>query len=335
MEPETLRVTVGICAFNEENNIGKLLDNITTQQELPAGSEILVVCSGCTDNTAKIVSQHSKKDSRVTLYIEEKRLGKASAMNQILANGKGDAFLFVSADTMPWKSCFKGLVSKLQASNVGLVCGKPIPENTASSLTDKLVNVLWSFHNHVFKELSELGLARHATEIFLVRKGIVDEIPKETINDDAHIALIAKKKGWLVKYNPESVISICGPKTLPDYIKQRRRIHYGHHQVKKATGESPQHLLYIFPQNPLVAINLLLWLIRKKGATTFVTFLTLELFLSFIASVDVFSKKPNPAWSIVSSTKKLMEGSTTSDLTGKQCSMNKLHVVNLILEEET
>jgi poly-beta-1,6-N-acetyl-D-glucosamine synthase len=328
-----LRVTVGICAYNEEKNIGSLLDNVASQQELPSGSEILVVCSGCTDNTTRIVRQHSEKDSRIKLHVEEERFGKASAINYILSNGIGDAFLFVSADTLPWKSCFKGLISKLKLPNVGVVCGRPVPEDTDNSMTDKLVHVLWLFHDHVFRELNDSGLARHATEVFIIRRGIVTAIPNETINDDAHIALIAKKKGWLIKYNSESAVSICGPKTLSDYIIQRRRILFGHRQVKKATGESPQHLLYLFPQNPLMATKLLVWLLKEKGITIFLTFVTVELTINTLSSIDSISKKPTAAWSVANSTKKLIVASSITDLNGKPYLINNLGTDPLSSEE--
>jgi cellulose synthase/poly-beta-1,6-N-acetylglucosamine synthase-like glycosyltransferase len=138
-----------------------------------------------------------------------------------LANATGDAIIFISADTLPWKNCFERLTSKIQVSDVGIVCGKPLPINDTNSLTDKLVRMLWSFHDHVFKELNDAGLAKHATEVFCIRRGIVNSIPIETINDDAHIALLAKKKGWLIKYESGSIVSICGPKTFTDYVKQR------------------------------------------------------------------------------------------------------------------
>jgi glycosyltransferase involved in cell wall biosynthesis len=72
-----LDVSVGICAYNEEENIGALLENLLTQQSLPHNSEIIVVCSGCTDETPSIVEKFARKDKRVKLILEEERRGKA------------------------------------------------------------------------------------------------------------------------------------------------------------------------------------------------------------------------------------------------------------------
>ena len=295
--------TIGICAYNEGKNISRLLENILRKQKLPALSEVIVVCSGCTDRTVEIAREYANKDSRIRVLVENQRRGKASAINQILAHAKSDAILFLSADTLPNQGCFQRLLSQLQLPNVGIVCGNPMPINGSNNLVDKLVQILWSFHSHVFKQLNDAGLARHATEIFCIRKGIISRIPMETINDDAYIALMTKKRGWLIKYDEMSRVSICGPQTFEDYFNQRRRILHGHHQVKKLTGEAPQHLLYLLPLHPIRAVKLFLWLFKKHGLLSVLAFTSIELFLNLISMVDSISRKANNIWQVSPSTK--------------------------------
>ena len=306
-----MSLTIGICAYNEEENIGCLLGNILEEQKISEDSEVIVVTSGCTDKTVEITEQYAKKDSRIKILKEIKRQGKSSAINKILANATCDVILFISADTLPSEDCFKKLALRLKSPDVGVVCGKPVPINDTQSLTDRLVRMLWAFHDHVFKELNDAGLAKHATEIFCIRRGIVNSIPVETINDDAHLALLAKKKGWLIKYESGSIVSICGPKTFTDYVKQRKRVLHGHSQVKKATGESPQHLLYFLPQHPILAMKLLSWLIKENGIFMFFTFTLIELLINAIAITEKFKKKPNVVWSVATSTKKVKQPSSS------------------------
>ena len=298
-------VTVGICAYNEENNIGRLLDNILEEQNLPIESEIFVVCSGCTDNTVNIVNRYTKRDHRVHVYVENERKGKASAVNHILSKARGYKILFISADTLPKKACFKRLLSRMQNPNVGIVCGNPVPVNSSTSLVDRFVQILWGFHDYVFEQLNDAHLARHATEIFCVRKGIVNQIPARTVNDDAYIALAARKKGFLVNYDHESRVLICGPRTFRDYVKQRRRILMGHRQIRKMTGESPQHLFYLFPLYPIRVIKLLRWPLIKYGPT-FLVFLFVEMLINIVAMFDSIVGKAYTAWSISTSTKRVM-----------------------------
>ncbi len=299
------QVTVGICAYNEEKNIGTLLNNVLTEQSLLVSSEVLVVCSGCTDSTTDIVKEYAAKDSRIKIYVESKRSGKASAINHILSHAKGDVILFVSADTLPKKGSFSRLTAKLQMSNVGIVCGNPVPVNPPNSLLGKMVRLLWSFHGHVFAELNDSGLARHATELFCIRKGIVDSIPAETVNDDAYIAVTAKKKGWLIKFDTQSHVLMCGPNTFQEYFQQRRRIIFGHFQIRKLTGESSQYLVHLMPLHPLQTLKLVLWLFTKYDPVTMLTFLFTEFWVNVFAIGDSILGKTYFQWPALSSTKTL------------------------------
>ena len=298
-------VTVGICAYNEGKNISRLLNNILYEQKIPNKIEVLVVCSGCTDNTVKIVSEYSKRSPQVHYIIEKERKGKASAINKILSAARGSIILFVSADTLPNKDCFQKLVSKLQIPKVGIVSGNPVPINNPRNLVGRLVHLLWGFHDTVFRDLNDSGFARHASEIFCIRKEILEKIPVEIINDDAYMALMTKRKGWLIKYEPESRVSICGPQTFRDYFTQRRRVLFGHQQVRKMTGQSPQHLLYLFPLYPIRVAKLVKSLLMKFRLPTILTFLLVELAINVVAISDFISRKSHVKWNVSTSTKAL------------------------------
>ena len=53
---DSVRFSMGITAHNEEANIGKLLECVIEQDLRTAIlTEIIVVISGCTDNTVKLL----------------------------------------------------------------------------------------------------------------------------------------------------------------------------------------------------------------------------------------------------------------------------------------
>ncbi len=314
---------MGICAYNEEKNIGSLLNNVLFEQALPVASEVLVVCSGCTDNTASIVQEFAEKDPRLKVHVEEKRNGKASAINYILSHATGDVIIFISADTLPKKGSFSRLTAKVQKSKVGIVCGNPVPVNPPTSLIGRIVKLLWSFHGHVFEQLNDSGLARHATELFCIRKGIVDRIPAETVNDDAYLAVETKKKGWLIKFDAQSQVLISGPSTFQEYFQQRRRIIFGHFQIKKLTGESSQYLVHLLPLHPLQTLKLSLWLFAKYDPVTLFAFLFTEFLVNVFAIGDVVARRDYFRWRALPSTKTVVSG---QELTPE--------VINIIQENE-
>jgi poly-beta-1,6-N-acetyl-D-glucosamine synthase len=299
-------MTVGICAFNEAANIGNLLKNILEEQALAAKSEVLVVCSGCTDATKSIVESISVLDNRVKLIVEEKRQGKASAINYILSHANYDPLLFVSADTFPTKGSFQRLAQRLQAPNVGIVCGNPVPVNQSDSRVNRMVHLLWGFHGHVFEELNRDGLARHATEIFCMRRGILDHIPSETVNDDAYIAVTAKEKGWLVVFDAQARVLIRGPMTFQEYFRQRRRILFGHYQIRKLTGKSPQYLVHLLPHHPLKIIKMSLWLFKNNTPLDTAIFLFTEFWVNLFSIADFVAGKTYTRWSMLTSTKAMV-----------------------------
>ncbi len=63
--------SMGITAHNEEANIGKLLECVLQQEFRKAVlTEIIVVISGCTDNTEAVVREYMNRDGRIQLLIQ-------------------------------------------------------------------------------------------------------------------------------------------------------------------------------------------------------------------------------------------------------------------------
>ncbi|GAH51091.1 unnamed protein product, partial [marine sediment metagenome] len=230
-------ISIGICAYNEEQNIGKLLDNLLTEQELPQESEIIVVCSGCTDSTPEIVRKFSEKDGRVKLVIEEERRGKSSAVNKILDTYVSDYIFLIPGDVIPAKSSISLMMEKISSNpQVGVVGGSPIPTNSEDGFSGYLSHLMWRIHNRTLEYLNDLNMSNHASGEFMVlRRGIVEKIPIDIVNDDAYIAVNASLKGNLVKYCDEAKVYIKAPTNIADYIRQRRRVVFGHHRVKQLT----------------------------------------------------------------------------------------------------
>ncbi|MFB6147867.1 MAG: glycosyltransferase family 2 protein, partial [Candidatus Nanohaloarchaea archaeon] len=70
-------ITVGICAHNEEETIGKLLEQVM-EEDIPL-SRIIVVVAG-EDRTAGIVRRKQRKYPGIELIREENREGQTVAV---------------------------------------------------------------------------------------------------------------------------------------------------------------------------------------------------------------------------------------------------------------
>lgn len=106
--------SIGITAYNEAANIGNLLEHILEQRlETVAVQEIIVVASGCTDQTEAIVQKFMGRDGRIRLLSQPRREGKASAMNLFIREAANDVMILCSADLQPEATAVEHLVAPL------------------------------------------------------------------------------------------------------------------------------------------------------------------------------------------------------------------------------
>jgi len=87
---QKLKVSVVIPAYNEEENIEKV---INTAKDVDEVDEILVVNDGSEDRTAEVAKQTGAK----VITLEENR-GKGYALKKGCEKAKGDIFIFLDAD---------------------------------------------------------------------------------------------------------------------------------------------------------------------------------------------------------------------------------------------
>ena len=130
-----LRCSVGVTAYNEEANIGRLLDALLSQQlRVVDISEIIVVASGCTDNTIPIVESFVARDPRIRLFVQPKREGKTAAVNVFLSNAVEDICVLESGDTIPHPEAVEHMVRMFADPAVGMTGAHKTPVNTPDHL---------------------------------------------------------------------------------------------------------------------------------------------------------------------------------------------------------
>ena len=61
-------------------------------------NEIIIVTSGCNDNTKEAVESYMIRDRRIRLLIQKKREGKASAVNLFIKSSISEILIISSAD---------------------------------------------------------------------------------------------------------------------------------------------------------------------------------------------------------------------------------------------
>jgi poly-beta-1,6-N-acetyl-D-glucosamine synthase len=300
-------VSIGICAYNEGKNIGKLLESINKQRSsIFKFDQIVVISSACTDDTESITEYFAKYNDKIQLVKQQNREGKASAINCFLEVADSNICVLVSADTILRDSnTLELLCTPLLQSNVGITGGHPIPIDDPRHFMGFICHLIWTMAHELSLIQPKLG------EIIAFKNSIV-QIPVNTAVDESCLESKFSILGYVAHYVPESVIYNKGPSTISDFIKQRRRIYCGHTHLKKHIGYKVSslnfaRLLVIVTKTLRPNWRSILW-------TPLAIFL--EVYARLLGVYDFYLAKNNPyIWEISRSTKNLVNnGFSTKEI---------------------
>ena len=292
---DSIPFSMGITAHNEEANIGKLLECVLQQEFHQAVlTEIIVVISGCTDNTESVVRDYMNRDGRIQLLIQEQREGKASAMNLFMEEAEEEVLVLSSADLQPGPETLEYLAAPFADPELGMTACRPEPVNDPNTFMGFAAHLLWDLHHqmnlHGFK----------AGEMIAFRK-VFRRIPPYTAVDEASVEPLIRGQGYLVRYIPQAIVFNKGPETAADFLRQRRRIYAGHLELQQILGYS------VSTMSGLSVLSLLLHNLNWHPKQFFWTWgvVALEMTGRFLGWRDFRQEREHTVWEIATTTKEL------------------------------
>lgn len=299
-----INCSMGIMAHNEEGNIGRLLEAVLSQKfTRVALTEIVVVASGCTDNTEAIVLAWAKRDSRIRLISQERRMGKASAINDYLPKAQEKILVLCSADLLPEPEAIERLVAPFADSEVGMTSSRPVPVNDASEFMGYAAHMLWNLHHAINMKSFKAG------EMIAIRK-IFERIPYHTAVDEASMEPVIRGQGYQAQYVPTAIVYNKGPETLADFLRQRRRIYAGHLAVRDTLG---------YNVSTMSGRKILMTLLRnldwrpKQLAWTW-SIVGLEVYGRLLGLRDYKKRRNHAVWEMATTTKQLKMAANTKGI---------------------
>ncbi|MCL5067817.1 MAG: glycosyltransferase [Thaumarchaeota archaeon] len=258
--------TIGICASDSAPSLGDLLKRIRAERfprEMPL-LKIIVVASGCSRSAIGLLLEFQKYDRRMHLIEEEKRKGKAEAINKIIGNSVGNYLLFVNSDALPVKGAMSAILTMLrQDQSAGVISGNPYFERRVGS-TAGVQRLMWLVHNECSERLNHMAIGNHGSdELMAVRSELLEPLPQDIVNDGAYIAGRAKQRGFYIKFCNSAGVEIDVPKNIADTISQRRRIIFGHFQIWKVTGSSPRTVESLLISSPVLGVGIIVKILAR------------------------------------------------------------------------
>lgn len=299
-----IKCSLGIMAHNEEANIGRLLEALISQRlKNVVLTEIVVVASGCTDGTQTIVLDCAKRDPRIHLIVQEKRSGKASAINEYLPQAKERIIVLCSADLIPEADALERLVAPFVDPEVGMATSHPVPVNDPRKFMGFAAHMLWGLHHKINLTSFKSG------EMIAFRK-IFERIPYHTAVDEASIEPVVRGQGYQAQYIAAAVVYNKGPETLADFLRQRRRIYAGHLAVRDTLGYT------VSTMNARRILALLLrnldW--RPRPFVWTWAIVALEAYGRLLGLRDYKKRRNHAVWEVATSTKRLEMAATSKGI---------------------
>ena len=319
---ESAGCSVGIMAHNEEANIGRTIRAVLEQQGLSVRiGEIIVVASGCTDRTVPIVAEIALQEPRVRLCIQEKREGKASAINLFLKQATNPIVVLIGADVLPEASTLEYLCAPFKDPKIGMVGGRPVPVNDPATFMGHAVHLLWRLHDHLARVHPKLG------EVIAFRN-VISGIPTSSPVDEISIQALISQLGYQLIYEPACIVYNKGPLTIHDFLKQRRRIYTGHLQVRDQQNYEASTMKVSPIARQLLAYRDFTMGTPKQVMWTLGTVI-LEGYARMQGYYDYRRKREQHIWQMVDSTKDLEAG---KHKVRRICNAQSVLVFRFILE---
>lgn len=229
-----MNVSILVPAHNEAANIENLLLSLLAQETKTARIiEIVVVASGCTDNTAEVARRVGRGRPGMHVVVQERRAGKVAAINEYLnvRDKRAEVIIISGADLRVAPDVVEKIVECLHAHpTVGMVGARPVPDNEKSNVVNRMVHHLWELHHRVALDHPKMG------ELVGFRAALVDRVSELSVVDEASVEDIVRSKGFELAYLPDAVVTNHGPENIEDYFEQRRRIARGHYWLDFAFG---------------------------------------------------------------------------------------------------
>lgn len=293
-----IKCSIGICVYNEEKNIAKLIHSFLAQNlNKVIIDEIIIIASGPTDNTCNIVKTLSKTHKKIQLIKQEKREGKASAVNLFIKKSRNEILVLSSGDLLLKKDVIEKLVSKFADTQIGMTGARPVPVNNINDgFCSFAGHLLWDLHHRISLRKPKMG------ELVAFRK-IFKRIP--TIGaDEASIEPLIRGQGYIIKYVPDAIIYNKTPTTIIELIQQRRRNYWLHLVVKY------EQSYVVSTLNIFTILQALYSFIKEDQKVKHILFISmvvlLEAYSRFLGWWDYrITKKRHTVWKFIETTKKL------------------------------
>jgi len=268
-----LKFSVIVTSYKEPQTIGKAIEQIVNPNKNLWNEMQLIVVAG-DDETLEVAKLRLLQLSGFKNYIliKDNAKGKPQALNMAVAKAATPVLILTDGDMYIDDNAISLLLEQIMKKRVAGVSGHPI------SLDDR--KTFWGFSSHLYcygahKARSEKNSQTPMSGYLYAIKNLngIFPLPKNVRAEDAYISNKIIELGFKIEYSPNSYAYVYFPKTLKDWINQKKRSLGGNKQLNSTRNifqdlqkallplqfaKSPKEYLFVVAIYPL---RLCLWII--------------------------------------------------------------------------
>lgn len=174
----TLLVSVVIPTYNEKQNVGRLIDVLST--ELSAYNfEIIIVDDHSPDGTARLVRKESLKNKAIRLHLNPPHRGLSRSILFGLKKAKGEIIVGMDADFNHDPKIIKQLIDKLKTERLDLVVASRFIEG--GGMDDKLRFLFTKMFNFILRKFFAFPSTDNASGYYAIRQDSLRKMPLKEI----------------------------------------------------------------------------------------------------------------------------------------------------------
>ncbi|MGY6019837.1 glycosyltransferase [Streptomyces spinosirectus] len=223
--------SIVIPAHNEAPVIGRLLDALLADSDPADDTDILVVCNGCTDETAKVASERGPRVRVVEIPVPSKHAALRAGDDQ----ARGFPRVYVDADVVITGADVRALTEPLQDETSGVLA-------TAPERQIPLASCAWRVRAY-YQVWQRLPAVREG----LFGRGVIAVSKTGHARIAALPPLMADDLAASLAFTPAerrvvgtAAVVIQPPRTWPDLIRRRIRAAVSTAQVEQNQGARSQ-----------------------------------------------------------------------------------------------
>jgi len=242
-EPE---VTLVVPCFNEADYIEDKIKNSLLLDYPHNKLKLIFISDGSSDDTHERI----KKYPNIIALHENKRSGKAVAMNRAMKFVTTPIVAFCDANTTLNKEAIRELVKHYKDPNVGAVTGeKRIISTNKEGASTAGEGIYWKYESLLKKLDSDFySVVGAAGELMSYRTELYKELPLDTLLDDLMQSMQIALNGYRVIYEKNAWAAETASANVKEELKRKIRISAGAWQSMLRLGKAfnPFHNFKLF-----------------------------------------------------------------------------------------